>query len=312
MLDAQATKEAAEAQERDLAQRRRQREAEQADLDRQVRFILGLIIAVLTIALVSLAAWQGIRLLSVYVAIKARRMLVMEQAGLFIDVQTGTPQPLPTNDALALPAAHEQADEDRLKQAIKRTERYHDIMELHVARQLRRQWRQAAYSFLAWGIEYARDDKQIGYSFRRMNQYMNITRDEWDTMTTWLYELGVLEKENALPNASYRRKLNKAGEEMSVSDIMGQRNPWITSFEFPRDASLPSFIAPPAPGSPLANMQGLRTAQHAARAAARLHAPHAENEDQNGKNGGENTGWNLSLPPESLGDIDGEDMAEAG
>jgi hypothetical protein len=114
---------------------------------------------------------------------------------------------------------------------------------------------------------------------------------------------------------------------MSVSDIMGLRNPWLTSFSFPQTASLPGFTAPPSADSPVSRMYGLRTAQHTAQDAAQHNTPHSEphseddtradasTRDLDGQNGvieGKVAGWNLSLDygPDDMNDGDG--VAEAG
>jgi hypothetical protein len=246
LADAVATQEAARANELRIEAQETERKATQNDLDRQARFLVGLIVTVLTIVLASLAAWQGIRLLSVYVAIKARRMLVMEQSGLFIDAQTGRPEALPGyTPAPALVAPGDKPTRaERLRSAINP-----DALEAAFRadeRSVRRAWKFEAWQFLRWSEHVPRgEDTPVGFSRRRLCDAARISQDAYHTMIGFLADLGLIEKENPVnPRSPWVLARDGEGQPMTVSQVL-RHKVWLTSYTVPSVPSLPGIPHPP-------------------------------------------------------------------
>jgi hypothetical protein len=298
MLDAQATQEAARANELRIEAQETERRASQADLDRQTWYVVKLALGLAALALGVMAGWQGVRLLSVYVAIKARRMMINERAGLVLDHHADEWRQLPGTPVFELPAAA-QPDEDRLHNAIKRRDDFDEAVARDQERRIRLAWRNAAWAFLQWGEYVPRGQKEpLGYSFRQMQRRAGLKRDEWDTLTAWLASIGLLVKAGGADNAPWRRRLTDDGSrEMTAREIMKLRV-WLTSFDYP-NGSIPGVLPPPNPQARAHTDTPPHTTAHQSGTPAQPESP-------------PRTGWNLSLDygPDDL--LDDGDVVEAG
>jgi hypothetical protein len=289
-----ATQEAARAKELETEAQETERRASQADLDRQTWYVVKLALGLATLALGLMAGWQLIRLLSVYVAIKARRMLVMEQAGLFIDAQTGRPEALPAyTPAPALPAPGQI---ERLQAAIS-PELREDALRAS-DRELRRAWRTMALHFLRWSEYIPKgEDTPLGFSRRRLCAAANVSRDTYETMIAFLADLGLIQKETDHPRASWILARGSDGLPITVSQAL-RHTVWLTSFDTPDVPSLPLIYAPPQNARP--------GPSHPIPPTPTQPSPHPPT--KNGENAGKtapNT-WNMSL------DYGPDDVPEAG
>jgi hypothetical protein len=302
--DAYATQEAARAKELETEAKETERKAGQADLDRQTGHVAKIaIVSIATIA-AAIVLWHYARFLSLKRAIYTRRQLIMEQAGLYIDAQTGEPRALPgfaPAPALAAPG-DEPTRAERLRAAIKP-----DAMDAAFRaseRQVRQAWKLAALGFLRWTEHVPRgEDAPVGFSRRRLCAAASISEDTYHVMVGFLSDLALIEKETGHPNSSWVLARGRDGQPMTVTQAL-KHTVWLTSFDAPNVPALPEILPPP-----------VRNYRHH----TTPHQPHHTTPHQDTSEKGviegefrQKTSWNMSLDygPDDLPD-DG-DAAEAG
>jgi hypothetical protein len=298
LADTVATAEAARAKELETEAKETERKAERADLDWQVRFILGLVAAVMIVVLGGFAGWQVVKLLAVILGIEARRRLIDYRAGVYIDAQSGEPRALPNGTPAPL-LLDEPTRAERLRDAIN-PELVEGAMRAS-EREVRKAWKLAAHAFLRWSEVVPRgEDDPIGFNRRRLCDAARITQDTYHAMIGFLTDLGLIEKENPANPRSPWVLARRDGQSLTVSQAI-RCTVWLTSFRTPDVPSTPLIYTPPRenpynqtkPNQPNQTKPNQETSENGAETAPR-------------------TRWNLSLPPESLGDIGGEEAAEAG